>query len=170
MIEHLKTFWVAIQPNLTDVLLEVLIMVSAVIVLLGVLKKFIFNKIQNKLLRKIVLSILSIALVFGAVAVNFLIEKISFDHYLIYAGFCSVATIIIYWLYENTGLRDGLHKIGSLALSKTWGVFGAFLSKVAEGKKTDIETDLLQGLDNVKASVKKEIPSFIKHDNEIDNL
>lgn len=94
-----------------------IIVVSAVIVIMGILK-VAFNKINNKLLRKFLLSFSSVVLVLPVTAIYFAGAGINFDYYWVGYGLCAFATIIVYWLYENTCLRDLIHKIGSLSIAK----------------------------------------------------
>ena len=170
MFEHLVSFWEAIKPNFTDFVVEGAIMIYTVISTIGVLKKLLFDKIQNKGIRKFLLALMSLIFVFGGTTVQFLVKGLSFADYWVYATVYSISTILIYWLYENFGIRSGLHKIGDLTLGKLWELACKILKKAFAGEKLDVEKELLSGLDTIKQEVSKEIPSYIKHDNDIEKL
>lgn len=98
-----------------------IVVVSAVIVIMGALK-FLFNKINNKLLRKSLLAFSSVLLAMPATAIYFVSANISFDYYWIGYAMTAFATIITYWFYENTCLRDLIQKIGTLTIGRLWGM------------------------------------------------
>lgn len=105
----------------------VLVMVSAVIVFMGILKSLLLNKIPNKEVRGVVLSFASLALMFGATAILFLCYTIDWQYYVAFSAVNCGAMIITYWLYENTKLRLAIHTIGSVVLEK---ISNAIVSKV----------------------------------------
>lgn len=111
MLEFLSKYASLLFANWQRALLGGVIVSSTVIVLLGVLKKFLINKISNKLVRKVILAFSSVLLVFPLTALYFLGDEINFDHYWLGSGMNAVLTILVYWLYENTALRDLIHKI-----------------------------------------------------------
>lgn len=96
-----------------------ILVVFAIVVFEGLLKKYFLDKvIKNKLVRKIILSFLSIALAFPSTAIYLFIEKISFDYYWYGVVTFILLTIITYWVYENTGARNAIHFIGKNTLLK----------------------------------------------------
>lgn len=106
-----------LAANWKRVLLGGIILVTAIVVIMGLLKSFVFNKLKNKLIRKVALAFSSIALVFPAVAIYMWLNHINFHaYYLPGCGFAAVATVITYWLYENTALRELIHYLGSNTL------------------------------------------------------
>lgn len=170
MLEHLASFWDALKPNFNDFVIEGVIMISAIITILGILKKFLFNKIKNKAVRKFLLSITSLVFVFVGTGAKFIIKSTPFADYLLYAIAYSLGTIVIYWFYESFGIRLGLHEIGKLTLNKLWKLVCKIFKKIFAGEKVDVEKELLSGLDTIKQEVSKEIPTYIKHDNDIEKL
>ena len=92
-------------------------MTSAVIVIMGVLKKFLFDKVQNKLVRKVLLAFTSVFLSFIGTLIYFLADGINFDYYGIGSALNAVLTIVMYWLYENTLLRNFVQYVGEKAIS-----------------------------------------------------
>ena len=111
----------------------VIIMVSAVIVLMGILKSILFNRIKNKSVRCVVLSFSSLALMFATLAVFFVINGFDFKWYLLSGTVVSCIMIVTYWLYENTKLRDAIHKIGSFVITKLFNKIVTKVNDVAEG-------------------------------------
>lgn len=170
MLEHLVSFWEAIKPNFTDFVIEGAIMIYTIISTIGVLKKLLFDKIQNKDVRKFLLALMSMIFAFGGTTVQFLVKGLSFADYWVYAIVYSISTILVYWLYENFGIRKGLKAIGDLTLGKLWQLVCKIIKKAFMGEKLDVEKELLSGLDAIKQEVSKEIPTYIRHDNDIEKL
>lgn len=104
--------------NYQTILVGGSIVVGVVIFLTGILKKFLFNKIQNKLARKIVLSFFSLVLAIPATLGIALYNKMDMNYFWVFYAINAVSTILIYWFYENTGLRDLLSLIGENTVSK----------------------------------------------------
>lgn len=170
MFEHLVSFWEALKPNFSDFVIEGVIMIYTIISTLGFFKWLLFDKIKNKTVRKVLLSLTSLILVFAGTGVKFLIKGTPFTDYLFYAIAYAIATIVIYWVYESFGIRTGLHKIGNLTLNKLWKLVCKIFKKIFAGEKVDVEKELLSGLDTIKQEVSNEIPTYIKHDNDIEKL
>jgi hypothetical protein len=149
------------------------IMVSAIIFLVGTLKYFAFDKIKNKDLRKSVVAFSNIALSFGATSLYFLIEHINWRWYWVGAVITSITCIVIYWFYENSHLRELIHKIGSFAIDKF-----AYLAKVILAKlvaKTDksVEQEFKKVTSELKTFAKNEMQiatKKLKSDREFSNL
>ena len=118
--------------NTEEIFTAVIVMVSAVIVLMGILKAALFNRIKNKGLRCVALSFSSLAIMYAAVAVYFLINTVDFKYYAICGSLVCVAMIVIYWFYENTYLRAGIHKIGSFVISTLFAKLTAKVKGVAD--------------------------------------
>jgi hypothetical protein len=82
------------------------------------------------------MSFTSIALMFGAVAILFAIKEIDWNYYVAMASTYSALMIVMYWFYENTQARAGIHKIGSFVLSK---ISNAIVNKVnGVAKSTEV--------------------------------
>lgn len=94
-----------------------IIVVSAVIVIMGMMKK-LFDKIPNKLLRKFLLALTSVVVVLPVTAIYFVSRGIDYKYFWIDYALLSIATIVTYWLYENTCLRDLIHLLGSLTIGR----------------------------------------------------
>jgi hypothetical protein len=170
MVEQLQLFWEFIKPNLSNFIVEGVIMVSAIIAFMGILKKYFFDKIQNKTIRKIFLSLTSLIFAFVGTAIKFLVEGKNAEHYLYMAIPIAISTIVVYWFYESFGIRQGVHKLGNLTLNKVWTMLLNILKKVFSGKKVNVANEVLAGLDTVKKSVITEIPNYITHDRDVENL
>ena len=92
ILEMLPSF----GENINDILLCGVIMVSAIIVAIGLLKPILFNKIANKHLRKTALALTNVAACCVTVLVYFLICGISLDYYVMAAVSLSVSCIVTY--------------------------------------------------------------------------
>lgn len=101
--------WIA---NWQDTFVGGAIVVGVVIFLMGLLKTVLFNRITNKLFRKIILSFFSLILVFPVTIGMMWYKGFDMSHIWIFYAINAVATVLIYWLYENTGLRNLLSLIG----------------------------------------------------------
>ncbi len=134
------------------------ILVSAIIVIMGILKKAIIGKIENKLLRKVVLSFTSILLVFPCTAIYFASDKISFDYYWYACALMCVATILTYWLYENTCLRNLISVIGNKVILRYLAVL---LSPLFKDEKQDVKEELASTTETVKTETRKQIKKTV---------
>ena len=152
MLEFFSKYAGLLLANWQRALLGGVIVSSTVIVLLGVIKKFLINKISNKLVRKVILAFSSVILVFPLTALYFLGDEINFDHYWLGSAMNAVLTILVYWLYENTALRDLIHKIAYAVGNK----FAVYFAK----RITDIDSK------DANANVKelKEMTNSLKSD------
>lgn len=145
-----------------------IIVACSVIFLMGIFKKLIFDKIRNKLVRKVVLSFCSVLLVFPATALYFISDNISFDWYWWACLFASILTIVTYWLYENTGLRNLIGLIGELTVSKWLKVLYVALM---DGKNNaDTKNQLTMTTEQLKEEVRKEIHTTVKEDKDLYSL
>ena len=116
-----------------EIVTAVIIMVSAVIVFMGILKAVLFNRIKNKHIRCVALSFTSIALMYGVVALYFAINAYNFKWFWLCGTAVSIAMIVTYWLYENTQLRAGIHKIGSFVINKLFSKVTSKVHTIADG-------------------------------------
>ena len=135
------------------------IMVSALIVFLGLIKPYVFDKIPNKYARKTALGFASIGLSFACVAICFAIEEYDFAYYLLASGVFSFFTIIVYWFYEFTNLRTLIHWVGSFVLQKFTGLqVNNFkeLKQVLIKVKPELEKEVQEALEaEAKSALKK---------------
>lgn len=149
------------------VLLGGIILACAIIFLTGVLKKLIVGKIGNKLLRKVALSLLSLVMVFPATALYFVSESVSFEYYLYACVGVSILTVLTYWLYENTGLRNLIGLIGEKTVGKYFNVLVA--SFTAKKSNAETKNELTSATADLKATVKEEVASSIKANTNTDD-
>ena len=131
-----------------------LIMVSAIIVAIGLLKPLLFNKIKNKHIRGSVIAFTNVAACFGTVLVYFLLNGISFEYYIAAAVSLSVSCIVIYWLYEFTRLRSLIEVIGTIVLRK---VLKVSLFALSTEDVEAVKTELQKTGAELKAHAKKEL-------------
>lgn len=163
----LKEFLTIVFNNSYEFLVAALIMCSAIIVFLGIMKPLVYNKIKIALLRKSALAFSSVFLCFAVMAVVFLVRNLDFHWYLCSAVSQSVFTIVVYWLYENTCLRNLIKKIGTFTLSK---IASIFVGKVQD-EKIDLTKELERASVDLVEKAKYELKSETKKlDDELKNL
>lgn len=141
------------------------IMVSALIVFLGFLKPFTFDKIKNKYVRKTSLYFSSIVLSFALTAVTFWVKDWNFVYYWIASGGFAVYTVFVYSLYEGTNLKPLVHFVGGKVWDRITGI------KIS-GNKDELKQELNTILDDLTKSTKNTLgveKKTIKHDKELDN-
>lgn len=145
-----------------------IIVTCSVIFLMGILKKFIFNKVKNKLARKALLYFCSIVLVFPITALYFVSDNITFTWYWWGCLLSAMLMILTYSLYENTGLRNIIDLIGGLVVNKWLKViYEAFINKA---ENTEIKNQLAMTTEELKEEVRKEIHTAIKEDKDLKGL
>ena len=150
-MEELFMFFLA---NLQDFFVGGVIVASTTIVLMGFLKKFVFNRIANKLVRKCALSFSSLAVCL-VVTFCFLIGN-GLDakcFFFVYAA-NAISTIITYWFYENTGLRNLIVFVGDKTIKKYIGIAYNVING-ADANTT--KAKLIEANSYLKSTVKKEI-------------
>lgn len=106
-----------ILSNWQTVLIGGACAVSIVVFVLGFIKPFIKRWIHNAVLRKVILAWLSVLLNIPATAVSVWVEGLPEDQFWTLTVINAVATILVYFVYENTALRDGLHWLGKKILT-----------------------------------------------------
>ena len=146
------------------------IMVSAVIVFIGMLKPFIFNRIKWKPLRKATLATANILFSFVAVAVYFWAFGKNWDFYWGASAMTSVGSVLTYFLYESYGLRDAIHKIGNLVIDKAAKIAKLWLNNSTHNV---IEEEIKNAATEIKSVATKELKSArkkSKNDKELENL
>ena len=117
MIEVLADNFALIVANWERALVGGVMAVSAVIFLMGLIKKVI-KKIPNTKLRRFALAFGSIVLVLPVTAGVFAIQQINYNHYWVGVALNAVLTIVGYWLYEYTCCRDLISVIGKNTVGK----------------------------------------------------
>ena len=104
-----------------------LISVGVTIFLIGLFKILIGNRIHNKLIRKTVLSFLSIIVVAPVTAIYLLTNTVhGIDYFWYLYAINAVGTVIVYWFYENTQIRTLFSLVGKTTVEK---IFSAFISQ-----------------------------------------
>lgn len=167
-MNNLYTIFKVAMENWQEALLGGIILTSAIIMMVGILKKFIFSKIQNKLVRKVVTAFSPVILVFPSTALYFLGTNINFDYYWVACGLVEVGTIVTYWLYENTLFRNVIATIGNNTIVK---VFNALCKSFIknDGKGVDDLIEVTTEIKNNAHNVLKENVQ-LNDDDELKNL
>lgn len=160
-MEKLKIIFNLLLENWQDVMIGGSIMVCSIVVIMGILKKAILGKIPNKLVRKVVLAFSSIVLAFPVTAIYFFAQSINFKYYGWGCGLVALTTIIVYWLYENTCLRELISLIGEKTIVKLIAVIAD--SFVKKSKKEELQEQLSESTNELKLSVDNEISAAIKN-------
>ena len=147
------------------------VMVSSIITIMGIIKP-LYNRIPCKQLRKSALAFTSIFLSFVATACYFVIRPdTNWELYWIASLITSLGCIVTYWVYENTCLRDAIHKIGNLAIDKGANI----LKMLLNGKDAKaINSEIKKATEELKATAKAELKlhpkKSNKKDKELENL
>lgn len=153
-----------------DIIVSVVIMVSAIIMAIGLLKPILFDKIKNKQVRKASLAFSNVALCFICALVFFLIKGWEFKYYLVSAMALTICCIVTYWFYENTCLRNLIATIGNIALRKVANI--AFIAINAEDLD-EIKTEVKKVTKELKAQTKetlKNVTIETKEDKDLKGL
>ena len=169
MVEFIKTGLFYLASNLQDIFVYTVVMVSAIIVAIGLLKPVVFNKIKSKQWRKVALSFSNVGACFISALVLFCIKSWNFKYYLAFAIALTISCIVTYWLYENTCLRNLIETIGKIALRKFGNV--AFLA-VTTDEMEEIKNEAKKATAEIKAMTKDAIQQTatqMKEDKDSEN-
>lgn len=158
--------------NWQAVVLSTAIIVCSVIATLGGLKFGLIDKIKNKLVRKIVLAFSSLALILPTTAILFLISGYSFDIYWYSVFALMPVEVVVYWLYENTGLRNAINKLGSFCCHK---ILVAFCASVVDDDNKRTRERLVATNKELKDYAKETVKSVLvtknkEVDKDLENL
>ena len=170
MLANIEKMLYLFGANYQDIIVCGLIMVSAIIVAIGLLKPLLFNKIPNKHIRKVALALSNVAACFLTVLVYFLICGISLENYLTAAIALSLACIVTYWFYENTCLRNLIGVVGGIVLKK---VLKVSLFALSTEDVEAVKTELKKTGAELKAFTKQELKktsTTVKEDKDLKKL
>lgn len=160
MIDKMLDIFLADRLNIS---LVVFIMVCALIVFLGFIKPFTFDKIKNKDVRKTLLYFSSILLAFAYTAIAFWVKGWNFVYYWYAGGAFASVTIIVYSAYEGTNLKHLVDKVGN----KTWKrLLGLPIPQSTE----ELKNELNEFIEDIKLLSPNKKVEQNKHDKELDNL
>lgn len=154
-----------------DIIVSVVIMVSAIIFVIGLLKPIIFDKIRNKDLRKCALALANIAGCFVASMFYFLKNGWDFKYYTVASLALTIASIVIYYLYETIPyVRKVIGGIGYSAISKVFNVgILAVTTDDAETVKKEVKKTETELKATTKSELKKQV-NKITTDKDLTNL
>lgn len=170
MLANIEKMLYLFGANYQDIIVCGLIMVSAIIVAIGLLKPLLFNKIPNKHIRKASLALSNVAACFLTVLVYFLICGISLESYLVAAIALSLSCIVTYWFYENTCLRNLIGVVGGIVLKK---VLKVSLFALTTEDVEAVKTELKKTGEELKATAKQELKKIstkVKEDKDLKKL
>ena len=167
MLTNLNIMLSFFRANYNDILVNVVVMVSLIITIIGLAKPIIFNRIKNKELRKAALALTNVAACFLAAFIYFLRRDWNFDYYVLASVALSMASIFTYYLYETIPyVRSIIGGIGQNALSR---ILNVSLLAVATDDANAVKTELK----NAKAETKLELTKVankIKEDKDLKGL
>ena len=170
MLANIKNMFLYFGVHYNDIIVAVVIMVSAIIAAIGILKPIIFDKIPNKDVRKVALAGSNVVASFLSALVYFLTEGWDFKYFGIAGAALAICCIVTYWLYENTCLRNLITIIGSLALRKVFSIVSlAATTDDVNAVKAEINNAKTQLKTTTKSELKKTVNS-IKADKDLRNL
>lgn len=169
MIAHVKTFGAFYSADWKNLFTLGVIMVSAITILVGVLKPLLFNRIKWKPLRRTCLAFTNVGLCFLAVAITFAIKHYDYSVYMHTAIATSIFSILWYWVYENTCLRDLISKIGGITLRKLYATAKNIFDK---DDIKEVEKEFNLAVEKIKEEFRKESQNSTKskEDKELKNL
>lgn len=170
MLNYAKAMLFYFENHFQDIIPCVVMMVSAIIVAIGLLKPVLFDKITNKQVRKVALAFSNVALCFVSALVYFLIEGWNLEYYLVSASALAVCCIITYWFYENTCLRNLIGVVGNIVLRK---VASLALVAVNADDINEIKTEAIKVKNELKAQTKSTLinaTNKIKEDKDLKGL
>lgn len=170
MLANIKAMLYYFGAHYNDIIVSVVIMVSAIIVAIGILKPIIFNKITNKYVRKAVLAFSNVVGCFIAALIYFLLEDWNLKYYFLASGALSVCCIVTYWLYENTCLRNLIGVVGNIALRKGLSVLNL---AVTNDDVNTVKAEIKNATAQLKTTTKQELKKTatqIKVDKDLKNL
>jgi FtsH-binding integral membrane protein len=166
MFEQFFNIIALFMSNFTENVLTGVIMVSAIIVFIGLLKPLLFDRIKFKPLRKAAIAFSSAACCFIATAFTFWLKSIDFSYYLYATAAVFAFMVIVYWFYENTCFRNLIKKIGTIVLTK---LYNSLLAIMNKKDAQEIKQEVIA----VKNEIRKELKldkSKVKTDKELSNL
>jgi hypothetical protein len=150
------------------------IMVSTVIMVIGLLKKPVFNHIKNKDARRTLLALTNIILSYAATACYFWVEGLNWRWYWIAGFITTVTSILTYFLYENFWIRNLVHTIGEFTIDKLAHLAKLIFSKSIGKSDKSIKAEFKQVTKELEHFAKVEIKSatkkLAKADKELENL
>jgi hypothetical protein len=144
------------------------IMVSIVITLIGMLKKFAFNHIKNKQARKTALATSNIIFSYATTAGFFWLDSKDWKWFMMGGAITTFTCIVVYFFYENFHLREVIHAIGNFAISKI-----VYVAKLAFHKNADeLKVEAQKACNEVKEFAKNELKKKkrARADEELKNL
>lgn len=144
------------EANFHDIFWYVVLMVSGIIVAIGLLKPLLYNKIQNKQIRKVALAFSNVILCFICALVIYVIKDWNLNYYFASAIALSVSCIVTYWLYENTCLRNLIATIGGIVLKNVANKVLMNTADVAEIKEEAKKAVVEFRAQNVKKTTKED--------------
>lgn len=142
-----------------EIVVAVSIIVCVNIFLVGAVKTFLFNKIENKLLRKAACFTFSLILLAGVSALYFVIKSVSFKFYLYAYLVCVPVEIVLYAGYENWGIRDLVDFIAKKTLVK---IVPVLAKNFKNGEKDKAE--LANALTGAEKETKERIADTVDKD------
>ena len=167
MLMNLNIMLSFFRANYNDILVNVVVMVSLIITIIGLAKPIIFNRIKNKELRKATLALTNVVACFISAFIYFIRRDWNFDYYVLASVALSMASIFTYYLYETIPyVRTIIGGIGQNALSR---ILNVSLLAVATDDANAVNTELKNAKVETKLELTK-VATKIKEDKDLKGL
>lgn len=151
--------------NWQDFLLGGFMVACMVVVFMGILKKAkVFSWISNKSLKGTIMAFSSVILVLPFTALMLIGNSYAWQFYWLICLFNSAATVIVYWLYEHTRLRNLVSFIGNKGL----GMFFAVLRVAVEQSQAEANKKLIGVPTAAKSVVRTALQDELKANQPVD--
>ena len=171
MLNNMKNMLLYFGAHSTDIIVSVVIMVSAIIVAIGFLKPILFDRIKNKELRKVALAVSNVAASFISAFGYFVKEGWDFKYYVLASLALTVACIITYYVYETIpGMRKLIGGLGAAAIGKVFNV--ALLAATTNDDnvvKAEFQNATVELKDTTRQELKKSVTK-VKEGNDLAKL
>ena len=151
-----------VLSNCQTILVGGAVIVGVIMFLMCCFKTSVGNKIKNKHIRKTVLSFLSVALAFPITALYTLYNNWSWEYYWWMCGLYALATIVVYWFYEGTHIREGLVWLGKITVGK--------VICAIKGNPKEVDKALTQMMEGINADAKSVLKNHLYKEDDLNNL
>lgn len=119
ILNWFSVFFDYLMSDIQDLFVGGVIVVGVVIVLMGALKSLKpIKTIKNDTFRKVLLAWLSIILTVGLTTLSVYLNEFKEDHFWALCIVNSIGTVLIYWVYENTAVRNFVEWVGKHTIIK----------------------------------------------------
>ena len=145
-----------ILSNWQTVLIGGACAVSVVVFILGCIKPLIKRWIPNTTVCKVIFAWLSVILNIPATAMSLWVEGLPTEHFWTLMVINAIGTILVYFVYENTALRNAMHWLGKKIITI---LFSQYVSPAQTKKEVRNEVENLLANPSVAGTATTPTPS-----------